>query len=746
MRGLIDDNCVFGFLITCPMNPETAVTFTRGHFNQAVLCSVVWELKCIVRPYPQTNPGMHMNPKPYAKKPPPPLPRPRSVSYSSSPLHSTKGRQRYSSIHGGHGLPPAVRHVTTATVVPSIASTRLMSPQRANHGNITETVHKFPEVCEGDTSDDIYSELNPSYGGISMLHSGRASAEGEYSEGQNSVNSEGKVSFSTSVSLQQFVRKHSKSLPARVKVIRGYYGQSEDLELITDDLYNVHFVKHQKVVTIKDTQGTMYSVPLASILQFGLVFNEQESMDGTTFHKASDIMALKVLPKVVCAMKAFRGADESSSVQKNEILKIQSIEMRGKAVLKVFSFTRNSVKVLQANCKGRFSTKPSLIRLHLPDILTCIPCKAVMFIDETVTTLATAKVFPSSILSGPILIAESKVETSLVASFSRETACEGSEIGTLLDIPLADHLANVEVAILESPSTQEAQLLCDDTKRIMREFHPSKLKYLREMRSARAARLQSLLYAEVQKGQEMVGVELESSIADKFSLPIPSPTVHLFKSALSGEERPSLAEAHLPSKESESQHVYESLPGELEFGERHISQARRWTNFPVKPKQQPSGSIAGASKKPLQSSSAQYEAVENMYPQGKPKVPPKGLKPSPKPAFVVQTEKPDVSAKPTSKLGDDSYVHFHPTAEPLQALVSLLERQSKKHEPIQHLNDMQSTLEQETQKLQSLDSQVQNLNLESAAMEKSSSSTSPNQENKQYLHSLDITQVRKPRC
>jgi len=30
---LIDDNCVLIFLITCSMNPETAVTFTSGHFN-----------------------------------------------------------------------------------------------------------------------------------------------------------------------------------------------------------------------------------------------------------------------------------------------------------------------------------------------------------------------------------------------------------------------------------------------------------------------------------------------------------------------------------------------------------------------------------------------------------------------------------------------------------------------------------------------------------------------------------------
>ena len=662
-----------------------------------------------------------MDPKPYTKKPPP-LPRPRSKSCSSSPLLSTKGRQRYSSIHGGHGLPPAVRHINTATVAPSSASKKPMSPQGANRGNVTEAVYNSPELCAGHTSDEIRTQSNSSYAEVSMPPTGIATTDVE-------------ISYSESHSLQQVVQKYSKSLPACVKVLQGYYGQN--VELITDELYNVHFAKHQKVVTIKDTQGTVYSVPLASTLQFGLVFNEQESMDGTTFHKVSDIMALKVLPKVVCAMKAFKGADKSSSVRKNEILKIQSIEMRGKEALKVFSITANSVKILQANCKGDFSTKPSFIRLHLQDILTCIPCKAVMFIDETVTTLATAKVFPSSILSGPILIAESKVETSLVASFSNKTACEDSEIGTLLDIPLADYLSKAEVAILESPSTQEAQLLCNDTKRIMREFHPSKLKYLREMKSARAVRLQSLLYAEVQKGQEMVGVELESSIADQFSLPIPSP---LFKSARREEKQSSLAEPPLPSKESESQHVYESLPGEVEVGERHFHQARRWTNFSVKPKQQPSGSIVGASKEPLRLSSAQYEAVENMYPQEKPKLPPKrtvGLKSSPKPAFVSQTEKPDVSAKPTSKLGDDSYVRFHTTAEPL------LESQSKKHEPIEHLNDMRSTLEQVTQKLQSLDSQVQNLNLESASMEKSSSSTSPKEENKQYLHSLDNTQVRK---
>ena len=40
VRGLIDDNCVF--VLFCSMNPETAVTFTHGHFNQVVFYSVGW--------------------------------------------------------------------------------------------------------------------------------------------------------------------------------------------------------------------------------------------------------------------------------------------------------------------------------------------------------------------------------------------------------------------------------------------------------------------------------------------------------------------------------------------------------------------------------------------------------------------------------------------------------------------------------------------------------------------------------
>ena len=50
-RGLMDDNCVWIILFMCSMNPETAVSCTRGHFNHVVF--VV---------YPASQPKLHSSP------------------------------------------------------------------------------------------------------------------------------------------------------------------------------------------------------------------------------------------------------------------------------------------------------------------------------------------------------------------------------------------------------------------------------------------------------------------------------------------------------------------------------------------------------------------------------------------------------------------------------------------------------------------------------------------------------------
>lgn len=39
------------------------------------------------------------------------------------------------------------------------------------------------------------------------------------------------------------------------------------------DIYNFHFVKNEKVVSIRDCGGTHFSIPLNSEIQFGLLYN-----------------------------------------------------------------------------------------------------------------------------------------------------------------------------------------------------------------------------------------------------------------------------------------------------------------------------------------------------------------------------------------------------------------------------------------------------------------------------------------
>ena len=49
------------------------------------------------------------------------------------------------------------------------------------------------------------------------------------------------------LSLMDFLSRHSKTLPHRVKVCKGFYGVSERTAVTTGDLLNLHFLKSTKV-------------------------------------------------------------------------------------------------------------------------------------------------------------------------------------------------------------------------------------------------------------------------------------------------------------------------------------------------------------------------------------------------------------------------------------------------------------------------------------------------------------------
>ena len=158
-----------------------------------------------------------------------------------------------------------------------------------------------------------------------------------------------------------------------MKVKKGYLGGDEKHSIATEDMYNVHFVKRTKVAVLKDRRGASFNIPLNSAVQFAPVFTSTNVPrdKSPTFEKVSDIISLKVLPKVVRATKPHVRVNPKTTIEKFEVfvvLGVVSLSVR-KKVLKVFSMTCNHHKLLLPDSAGGFSTEPSLTYLYLLEII-----------------------------------------------------------------------------------------------------------------------------------------------------------------------------------------------------------------------------------------------------------------------------------------------------------------------------------------------------------------------------------------
>ena len=112
--------------------------------------------------------------------------------------------------------------------------------------------------------------------------------------------------ISDGMSLSQLAKRYSKSCPFRMRILKGYCGQTMRLTLSSQDTYNVHLVKHTQVMLIRDAHKTPYSVPLNSAVEFGIIYDRNnqcsETLEVQKFERVSDILALTNPPKVcVCA-------------------------------------------------------------------------------------------------------------------------------------------------------------------------------------------------------------------------------------------------------------------------------------------------------------------------------------------------------------------------------------------------------------------------------------------------------------
>ena len=318
----------------------------------------------------------------------------------------------------------------------------------------------------------------------------------------------GSLPCSESCHLSDFISRHSNLLPFCVKVCNGFCSSATDLSISQNEIFNLHFVKHTKVVVMKDSEDREeYSVPVNSSVPFGIVYNpvqnEKQALEGFHFETVGDILRMKPLPTVISATKAYHSNSLETSVEADEILLIKGVATRstlrgrGKS-LKVYSL-KHGAKQLTEKCAGGFSTKPRSVKMHLSTMIEHsihFPQKAVLIADHQIDA-----VLSSSMAALPVILEKVKGETSVIATSAEE---EGTENGAKLDIS-SD--LDVQVEAVSITETEES-LLQENSQSLYNSFDISTLQIVIDKPSSRAYELQCLLYKKLRHGKEMDGVQL----------------------------------------------------------------------------------------------------------------------------------------------------------------------------------------------------------------------------------------------
>ncbi len=332
--------------------------------------------------------------------------------------------------------------------------------------------------------------------------------------------------ISQALSLQELVEKYSQSFPMQIKVLHGFSGQTSQLTLSSGDYYNIHFMKRQEVVSLRDTLGFTYTIPLNSALQFGLVQSEdahlQKEYDSRVYEKVSDLLALSSLPKVVCATKDVKASDDKNTIRADEILVIKRAfkpKLLGKRSLEVLSLKTQTTKVLSPDCEGCFSLSPQRNKIYLLEFVKCIPnpfpCQALIFMSNDIST--TLQCISPSLLSGVVTLTGHKCETSLIASSVTYTETEDpGQVGiqeAAVDIPVDERLRDVEVAIVETVDLRQQERLFDKTRDLFENFDITRVASCYDGPNDNVYITQSLLYASTERGSEKVGVQVDKPLA-----------------------------------------------------------------------------------------------------------------------------------------------------------------------------------------------------------------------------------------
>lgn len=314
---------------------------------------------------------------------------------------------------------------------------------------------------------------------------------------------------SESMSLRQLTDKHQNDFPVKVVVSAGIFGATEKDTFSDGDLLNIHFVKQVKVAVIEKCGGKRVRVPLNSDLRLGLVYNPEDNLKGAVngyfYRTANQLMAQKPLPKLVSTGQTFKGTNEDYSVEENDILALKEVRSNRLFGAKQLICTRlNRIQVqkkLPENCIGGFTTKPSELKLFLPEIVNHfeLPVKALAFL--TTPTEGDWEESPFNFGELVTVVAIESEKTLIATCAFDENPTTSRSDSPMFDIPI--DIPIMEVQIIE-PKEEDCEKLYEDTRDLFESYNKPDLK----TREVRIPAGRTDLYYSAVRDEDNSGIEL----------------------------------------------------------------------------------------------------------------------------------------------------------------------------------------------------------------------------------------------
>ena len=310
---------------------------------------------------------------------------------------------------------------------------------------------------------------------------------------------------SQEISLSDYATRNSAHFPKRVQVCKGFCSASDEVTISRGEVFDLHFVKHSKVLSIHDSTGIEYVLPLSSAVRLSILYDpfnsDRLAIAGFQYRTAGDIMALKKLPVVIAAQQSYDTGSQETSVESGEVLVVTGVKssLRGR-MLKVSSI-RHGSKLLSEKCAGNFTTKSPHTSMSLSVIFqtsVSFPQKAVL----TGFSKSSAQLVPSHLVKTPVILKQFRVLSSVIATCPLIQTPSDEQYA--IEIPLGIDMEVKQCAISEI----EKEKIERNTQNLSKHFDPTKVQPYFNMPSTESHQVQCMFLRDLCKENRLFGIQL----------------------------------------------------------------------------------------------------------------------------------------------------------------------------------------------------------------------------------------------